>query len=76
MTDLITAMVYTIRKYVAMLFSLQIDNGVSIGAFFLAVAIMGALIKLLFSLIHIPGRKNESMPNVPYTDRPRIEQKG
>ena len=57
MSDLVMAMVYTIQRYVTMMFSLQIDNGVSIGDFFLAVAIMGALIKIVFSAVRVGGRK-------------------
>lgn len=57
MTDLIQAMVYTIQKFVSMFFTLNIDNDVSIGGFMLATAILGALIRLIFSVIHVPGGK-------------------
>lgn len=57
MTDLVTAMVYTITKFVAMLFSMQIDPNISVGSFLLAVAILGAVIRLVFALIRVPGQK-------------------
>lgn len=57
MTDLVTAMVYTITKFVSMLFSMQIDPGISVGSFLLAIAILGAVIRLVFALIRVPGQK-------------------
>lgn len=56
MTDLITAITYTISKFVSMFFTLQIDPGVSIGHFLVAVAILGAVIRLVFRLVNVPGR--------------------
>lgn len=57
MGELVTAMVYTIGRYVTMLFTLQIDPNISVGSFLLALAILGALIKLIFSLVKVPGGK-------------------
>ncbi|MCI8403179.1 MAG: hypothetical protein HFI38_14000 [Lachnospiraceae bacterium] len=55
MTDLITAITYTISKFVTMFFSLQIDPGISIGHFFVAAAILGALIRFVFHTVQAPG---------------------
>ena len=57
MTDLVSAMAYAIGKFVSMLFSLEIDPGISVGSFFLAVAILGAVIGLVFSLVKVPGAR-------------------
>lgn len=55
MTDLMTAITYTIGKFVSMFFNLQIEAGVSIGHFLVAAAILGAVIRLIFRLVNVPG---------------------
>ena len=76
MSDLVGAMVYTISSFVQMFFSLYIDDGVSIGGFLLAVAILGAVIRLIFSLINVPGSRWVSGgSSAASSDVPRIESK-
>lgn len=55
MSDLITAMVYTIQQFVSMFFDLQIDSGLSIGHFIIAVSILSLVIRVLFSAIGVKG---------------------
>lgn len=76
MSDLVGAMVYTISSFVQMFFNLYIDDGVSIGGFLLAVAILGAVIRLIFSLINVPGSRWVSGGSSgSSSDVPRIERK-
>lgn len=57
MAEVVQAFAITIQKFVTMLFSMSMDDGLSVGAFMLAVAILGAVIGIIFALVKVPGDK-------------------
>ena len=57
MVEVVQAFSMTIQRLVVMLFQLPLADGLSVGAFMISVAILGAVIGLVFSLITVPGGK-------------------
>ena len=57
MGEVVQAFASTITKFVNMFFNIYLDNGLPIGSFFLAVAVLGAVIGIIFRLVKVPGRK-------------------
>lgn len=57
MVDVVQTFAITIQRFVVMLFQLPLADGLSVGAFMISVAILGAVIGLVFSLITVPGGK-------------------
>lgn len=81
MSELVQAMVHTISRFVMMFFNLQIDSGVTVGGFLVAVAILGAVIRLIFLFVNVPGsawingRYVDGRENIKFKDSSRIESK-
>lgn len=57
MAEVVQAFTLTVSKFVSMLFQLNLGDDISVGAFLIASAVLGAIIGLLFSLIHVDYKR-------------------
>lgn len=60
MNELVQAVVYTIGKFVTMLFSIQVESGISVGNFLIASGVLCVVIKIIFNAISTPGYRSQA----------------